>query len=605
MPSSWIKMSKSNYRRLLRFLRKNEIKIVVLIDSFFDKIGLSRLWRNSGYVRYILARSKLEKRDYKAAAYNFRKYIVRKKFGKVRIKDIRLYSDAAYKSGNKNHVKKVIKHYRSVPRNRLKGVDFENIAKLYIKSGDYKSAEKYINIGLKKANKLNIRYYKLLLLFYDNKNDRLSKRVLAKSINKLWPGDLTIGMHLYEALSKSDAIRKIELLKNINSHSKSLSKSWLKSTLYLCRELEGVKSVCIRDIRRKLYSIMLCSNNCTEETKVDAYEVIGWYSYYFKKGHLYFKVASPFNVNELEFYIDGHKVKDVKTHSEYYYGIEHSVCVYKFEESFLRELPGNFIIEIRSGELIFVNDSVDVTNKINNPYGSGVGFKGLPTDYLLNKKGSLSLSKTMDEEWQNSAINAYKVTEKYFKDRLGIDIYFIYGSLLGAIRDSDFIPHDDDLDVGYFSNESTPEAVKIEMIEIIKTMVSDGWTIHIAKNGGGVFLPEVDGFLFDVFPSWHDGSDLWMHMRTKIDAPEDIMSPVQNSKFKDIDINIPNRAELFLERKYGNGWRIPDPGYSVSKLGVESANVLARSELSVKEFFRIKSDMRNSSGCLRWQRYEH
>jgi phosphorylcholine metabolism protein LicD len=59
------------------------------------------------------------------------------------------------------------------------------------------------------------------------------------------------------------------------------------------------------------------------------------------------------------------------------------------------------------------------------------------------------------EEMKTEIIKDMKTLELFFKEQLDLDTYLIYGTLLGAIREHDFIPHDTDIDIGYISNCGT------------------------------------------------------------------------------------------------------------------------------------------------------
>ena len=41
---------------------------------------------------------------------------------------------------------------------------------------------------------------------------------------------------------------------------------------------------------------------------------------------------------------------------------------------------------------------------------------------------------------------------KFFREECGVYAYICYGTLLGAVRNNDVIPHDNDYDIAYLSN---------------------------------------------------------------------------------------------------------------------------------------------------------
>jgi hypothetical protein len=226
----------------------------------------------------------------------------------------------------------------------------------------------------------------------------------------------------------------------------------------------------------------------------------------------------------------------------------------------LRVLPRKAFLGVGSEFGYLQHRKGRLTYKDARLKGNGNIFKLLATTHFLTKKGRLQRRLDQDENWKVKALAAYTEFRNYFESRFGYGPFIICGTLLGYYREGDFIAHDDDMDVAYFSNCTSPEGVKEELKEIVFGMISDGYDIKLARRLG-FFKPRVNGFWFDVFPMWSDENCLWMMNTTRQRAGPERILPVQPATFRGVDVYVPRSIEGYIEAEYGPNWRVPDPGY--------------------------------------------
>jgi len=150
------------------------------------------------------------------------------------------------------------------------------------------------------------------------------------------------------------------------------------------------------------------------------------------------------------------------------------------------------------------------------------------------------------EEMKLEIIKDMKTLELFFKEKIGLDTYLIYGTLLGAVREHDFIPHDADIDIAYLSKCKTKDGVKFQRIEIKKilkdcNMLDCDNTVGIKINCGN------NGF--DIWTSWIENDKYFILPRGNV-CDTDIIFPLKPYIFRNEEFLIPNNSELLMDLLY-------------------------------------------------------
>ncbi len=149
----------------------------------------------------------------------------------------------------------------------------------------------------------------------------------------------------------------------------------------------------------------------------------------------------------------------------------------------------------------------------------------------------------------------------------GRPAWIVGGTLLGAVRSADFIPHDDDVDLAYLASSSIPDEVARESFALERHLVDEGWqsrrfsAAHFQLRGadeGGRAPINVD--VFSAF--FRDGQiNQPFHVRGPF-RPDDLL-PLTEVTLAGRRLPAPRNCDAWLTLNYGPGWRIPDSRHAL------------------------------------------
>jgi hypothetical protein len=166
-------------------------------------------------------------------------------------------------------------------------------------------------------------------------------------------------------------------------------------------------------------------------------------------------------------------------------------------------------------------------------------------------------------------LDVYETVAGSMNAAWGKPLFLYYGSLLGAVRENRIIPYDDDFDVAYLSDQTSPDEVKEEMIAIIAGLAA-AHPDMVIRLVNFFFKVRHKGSHIDVFPAWHDGESLWSPWATRLECEDNPLRQLVEREFHGRRVLVPAQAETFLRLKYGENWRTPDPSYRVQALPREA-----------------------------------
>lgn len=274
---------------------------------------------------------------------------------------------------------------------------------------------------------------------------------------------------------------------------------------------------------------------------------------------------------------------------------------YNIKRPALTELPYKLLLEVEIVEIGKLNcggsDFVTILNELGR---REKGDSKLPV--TLNKKGLVAEGAGEVNEVQNSFLEIYKSVNEVFEQVTGRPLFLLYGSLLGLYRDGDFIPGDDDFDIGYLSNESDPIAVKQEAKKIIEKLVEAGFTIVINRRGKPFRIKDTrvsQDLHLDARPVWFQNGKFWAHKKACLDLNREDFEDCKLMGFRGYQVYVPKGTVEFLRAYYGENWRQPDPNFSNNSVTISNdiANNLGRCSFSIKELNTMQEKLKSKRGA--------
>jgi hypothetical protein len=214
-------------------------------------------------------------------------------------------------------------------------------------------------------------------------------------------------------------------------------------------------------------------------------------------------------------------------------------------------------------------DGSEVYCDAEHRFGSGqervsfVDKAGHP--YAVDKMGHLTRSfEETSEDAKREILRATQIVIRELRERCGVEAYLGYGALLGAVREGGMIAHDSDTDICYFSRHTAPVDIIRETYRIERELKQLGWDVlRMSAADLKVVWPLEDGrrIHIDVFSSFLIGGELYILGEKRGPFDLDDLLPLGTVTLDGHEFAAPRNPEAMLVYLYGEGWRVPDPGF--------------------------------------------
>lgn len=182
----------------------------------------------------------------------------------------------------------------------------------------------------------------------------------------------------------------------------------------------------------------------------------------------------------------------------------------------------------------------------------------LDNGYVISPKYGSIFRPLRGSAREDKVFPALDEGNRVFQALFRKQFFICYGTLLGCIREDDFIENDDDIDVCFLAEGVGFDAASSEFGQIVAALRDRGERIEV--DSPIQFHWRVSGISLDVFMAWiEDGKIYSYNVGNEFSA--DRIYPLKPHKFKGHDVLVPQDPEGLLETIYGPNWRKRDPHF--------------------------------------------
>lgn len=144
----------------------------------------------------------------------------------------------------------------------------------------------------------------------------------------------------------------------------------------------------------------------------------------------------------------------------------------------------------------------------------------------------------------------------------GFEAFIVGGTLLGAVRDGEILPHDDDADLAYLSKHSEPVDLILENDRLYRLLLGHGFDVrrhswsHLQVFGGAS-----REYYVDIFTAFYKNGCFHEPIHVRAPDMDGAILPLGTLTLHGVELAAPRDPEAWLAACYGPDWRTPDPSF--------------------------------------------
>lgn len=199
----------------------------------------------------------------------------------------------------------------------------------------------------------------------------------------------------------------------------------------------------------------------------------------------------------------------------------------------------------------------------------------LSQGYVFGADGKLQRSKTIDREWQAAVLRLYTTLRRAVRSAISTELFFIYGTLLGVVRDGGFIGHDLNFDCAYMSSQAGGADAARELQHLAFALIDEGFRVRCTSTGLPVWDRAEDSARIDVYHLYFDDASTLQFphgVATESAFTSEHWRGTREIEFMGTPSLVPDDDKAMVQHIYGPAWTSPDPGFDWGRERAQYAN---------------------------------
>ena len=193
-------------------------------------------------------------------------------------------------------------------------------------------------------------------------------------------------------------------------------------------------------------------------------------------------------------------------------------------------------------------------------------------DYSFEEQKFSNGIKTIDKKIAEKLLVSFKDV----MDRNNIKFILAYGTLLGAVREGDFIDHDEDIDVIILDED------RYRFLDLLFEFRKSG--LEVGRYEPDLLSLVKDGEYIDVY--MFKKGRFGLRTMGKVVVKEEFLIDTIKYDFKGLAFDIPKNYIKYLVYHYGKDWKIPKKGDHA-----HNYNLVTKLKIRIKRLNPIFYDM--------------